>query len=93
MNNSNDTGLLIGPIVVSLLLIFFTYSCSNNRVSKNFDKSLRGHSYICVNGEEYKIEDIQSTDVKWGYNQPDTITLYMKDGTVVYAQSGAYTVK
>jgi hypothetical protein len=93
MSNSNDAGMVIGPIVVSLLLIFFTFSCSNNRVGKNFDKSLRGHTYICVNGEEYKIEDIQSTDVKWGYNQPDSITLYMKDGTVVYAQSGAYTVK
>lgn len=93
MNNSNDTGMVIGPIIVSLLLIFLTFSCSNSHANKNFDKSLRGHTYIYVNGEEYKIEDIQSTDVKWGYNQPDTIILYMKDGTVVYAQSSAYTVK
>ena len=26
-------------------------------------------------------------------DQPNTITLYMKDDTVVYTQSGAYTVK
>jgi hypothetical protein len=93
MNNSNDTGMIIGPIIISLLLTFLILLCSNSHANKNFDKNLRGHTYIYVNGEEYKIEDIQSTDVKWGYNQPDTITLYMKDGTVVYAQSNAYTVK
>ena len=93
MNNSNDGKGLVGTIVVCLLLTFLIFSCSNNMVSHDFDKSLQGHTYICVNGEEYKIEDIQSADVKWGCDQPDIITLYMKDGTVVYTQSGTYTVK
>lgn len=84
---------LAGTIIVSLLLIFLTFSCSSSIINRNFDKSLQGHTYICVNGAEYKIEDIQSTEAKWGCDQPNTITLYMKDGTVVYTQSGAYTVK
>lgn len=93
MNNSNDCKELVGTIIVSLLLIFLIFSCSSNIVSHDFDESLHGHTYICVNGEEYKIEDIEASDVKWGCDQPNTITLYMKDGTVVYTQSGAYTVK
>ena len=93
MNNSNDGIGFVGTIVVCLLLIFLVFSCSTNMVSHDFDESLQGHTYICVNGEEYKIEDIQSTDVKWGCDQPNTITIYMKDGTVIYTQSGAYTVK
>ena len=93
MNNSNDGKGLVGTIVVCLLLVFLVFSCSNNMVSHDFDESLQGHTYICINGEKYKIEDIQSTDVKWGCDQPNTITIYMKDGTVIYTQSGAYTVK
>lgn len=93
MNNSNDCKGLAGTIIISLLLIFLIFSCSSNIVSHDFDESLHGHTYICVNGEEYKIEDIEVSDVKWGCDQPNTITLYMKDGTVIYTQSGAYTVK
>lgn len=93
MNNSNDYGSLVGTIIVSFLVIFLLFSCSSNIVSHDFEESLHGHTYICVNGEEYKIEDIEASDVKWGCDQPNTITLYMKDGTVVYTQSGAYTVK
>jgi hypothetical protein len=93
MNNSNDCKELVGTIIISLLLIFLIFSCSSNIVSHDFDESLHGHTYICVNGEEYKIEDIEASDVKWGYDQSNTITLYMKDGTVIYTQSGAYTVK
>lgn len=93
MNNLNNCKELVGTIIVSLLLIFLIFSCSSNIVSHDFEESLHGHTYICVNGKDYKIEEIEASDVKWGCDQPNTITLYMKDGTVIYTQSGAYTVK
>lgn len=92
----DDIKAILGSIVIIGLMIGFIIlfvSCEEHVQEDEFRKEILQYSIIIINGEEYKVKEIEQIKVECAPYRNDVYTIYLEDGTKISFMEGGYTLK
>ena len=84
---------VIGMLAVCIGIVIGLFACSESAGTKRYQEKLAQYEIICINGIDYYTADIVSVQYNEGGYSGDSVTLEMKDGSIIRFDVHNYTLK